>query len=167
MGPYAKVGQSKLLRRLARVVPSTGTTQQFALIRHPSEIPVDAGVILGLAFVVIRPGLLVSGKIVGIFVGTQAACMVAQVISPDAMVLMAHTVCRPYVLKAKNDHTLSEANARLPRQFAVMYLDWRGEWRLPPLNGIATAPLLHEDGTITSAEGYDPNSGIVSALFIH
>jgi hypothetical protein len=86
--------------------------------------------------------------------------MVAQVISPDAMVLMAHTVCRPYVLKAKNDHTLSEANARLPRQFAVMYLDWRGEWRLPPLNGIATAPLLHEDGTITSAEGYDPNSGM-------
>jgi hypothetical protein len=40
---------------------------------------------------------------------------------------MAHTVCRPYILKAKNDHTLSEANARLPRQFAVMYLEWRGE----------------------------------------
>ena len=85
---------------------------------------------------------------------------VAQVMSPDALVLMGHTVCRPYVLKAKNDHTLSEANARLPRQFAVMYLEWRGEWKLPQLNGIATAPLLHEDGTIKSAEGYDPNSGM-------
>jgi hypothetical protein len=41
-----------------------------------------------------------------------------------------------------------------------MYLDWRGEWGLPPLNGIATAPLLYEDGTIKSAEGYDPNSGM-------
>jgi hypothetical protein len=41
-----------------------------------------------------------------------------------------------------------------------MYLDWRGEWRLPPLNGIATAPLLYEDGTIKSAEGYDPKSGM-------
>jgi hypothetical protein len=85
---------------------------------------------------------------------------VAQVMSPDALVLMGHTVCRPYVLKAKNDHTLSEANARLPRQFAVMYLEWRGEWKLPQLNGIATAPLLHEDGTIKSGEGYDPNSGM-------
>jgi hypothetical protein len=85
---------------------------------------------------------------------------VAQVMSPDALVLMAHTVCRPYVLKAKNDHTLSEVNARLPRPFAVMYLEWRGEWRLPPLNGIATAPLLREDGTIKSAEGYDPSSGM-------
>jgi hypothetical protein len=85
---------------------------------------------------------------------------VAQVMSPDALVLMAHTVCRPYVLKAKNDHTLSEVNARLPRPFAVMYLEWRGEWRLPPLNGIATAPLLQEDGTIKSAEGYDPSSGM-------
>jgi hypothetical protein len=86
--------------------------------------------------------------------------MVAQVISPDALVLMTHSVCRPYVLKAKNDHTLSEANARLPRQFAVMYLEWRGEWKLPQLNGIATAPLLNEDGTINSAAGYDPNSGM-------
>jgi hypothetical protein len=86
--------------------------------------------------------------------------MVAQVISPDALVLMAHDVCRPYVIKTKNDHTLSETNARLPRQFAVMYLDWRGEWRLPPLNGIATAPLLREDGTIKSGEGYDSNSGM-------
>jgi hypothetical protein len=86
--------------------------------------------------------------------------VVAQVISPDALVLIAHRVCRPYVLKAKSDHALSEANARLPRQFAVMYLDWRGEWKLPQLNGIATAPLLHEDGTIKSGEGYDPNSGM-------
>jgi hypothetical protein len=86
--------------------------------------------------------------------------MVAQVISPDALVLMAHTVCRPYVLKAKNDHTLSEVNARLPRPFAVMYLEWRGEWKLPLLNGIATAPLLQEDGTIRSADGYDPSSGM-------
>jgi hypothetical protein len=86
--------------------------------------------------------------------------MAAHVISPDSLILMAHTVCRPYIRKAGKDHTLSEANARLPRSFAMMYLDWSGEWKLPPLNGIATAPLLHEDGTIRSAEGYDPNSGM-------
>jgi hypothetical protein len=85
---------------------------------------------------------------------------VAQVMTPDALVLMAHAVCRPYVLKAKRDGTVSEVNARLPRSFAVMYLDWRGEWRLAPLNGIASAPLLQDDGMVNSAEGHDPVSGM-------
>ncbi len=80
--------------------------------------------------------------------------------TPDALVLLAHAVCRPYVLKAKPDGTVSEVNARLPRSFAVMYLDWRGEWRLAPLNGIASAPLLQDDGTVNSAEGHDPVSGM-------
>jgi hypothetical protein len=67
--------------------------------------------------------------------------------------------CRPYVLKAKNG-ALYAADARLPRSFAVMYLDWRGEWQLPALNGIATAPLLQDNGTIKSAESYDSASGM-------
>ena len=85
---------------------------------------------------------------------------VAQVISPDALVLMAHAACRPHVVKAKKDGSLYEADARLPRPFAVMYLDWRGEWRLPPLNGIATAPLLQDNGAINTAQGYDTASGM-------
>jgi hypothetical protein len=85
---------------------------------------------------------------------------VAQVMTPDALVLMAHTVCRPFVLKEQKDGAVIEVNARLSRTFAVMYLDWRGEWRLPSLNGIASAPLLEEDGTIHSAVGYDRTSGM-------
>jgi hypothetical protein len=85
---------------------------------------------------------------------------VAQPMTPDGLVLMAHEVCRPYVRKARPDGTISEANARLPRPFAVMYLDWRAEWRLPALNGIASAPLLREDGTISSSEGYESTSGM-------
>jgi hypothetical protein len=85
---------------------------------------------------------------------------VAQVMTPDGLVLLAHQVCRPYALKEQRDGTIKEVNVRLPRPFAVMYLDWRGEWRLPPLNGIASAPLLREDGTIFSAQGYDPASAM-------
>ena len=70
--------------------------------------------------------------------------IVAQTMTPDSLVLMAHGVCRPYAIK-KGDET----NVRLPRAFAVMYLDWRGQWHLPPLNGVASAPLLQDDGTIT------------------
>jgi hypothetical protein len=41
-----------------------------------------------------------------------------------------------------------------------MYIDWWGEWRLPPLDGIATAPLLRGDGTINITPGYDPSSNM-------
>ena len=85
---------------------------------------------------------------------------VAQVMTADGLVLMAHTVSRPYVLKELKDGTIVEDNVRLSRTFAVMYLDWRGEWRLPPLNGIASAPLLGGDGAIHSAQGYDRASGM-------
>jgi hypothetical protein len=43
---------------------------------------------------------------------------------------------------------------------AVMYLGERGEWRLPPLNGITTTPLLDDDGTIRSVAGYDVATGV-------
>ena len=85
--------------------------------------------------------------------------MVAQAMTPDLLVLMVHEVCRPYALKTK-DGTVTEVDARLPRSFAVMYLDWRGEWQLPPLNGIASSPMLYADGSINSREGYDPASGM-------
>jgi hypothetical protein len=84
---------------------------------------------------------------------------VAQVITPDLLVLLAHEVCRRYAIKLKKG-ILVEENVRLPRSFAVMYLDWRGKWQLRPLNGIATTPLLQDDGTITSANGYDPALGM-------
>jgi hypothetical protein len=84
---------------------------------------------------------------------------VAQVMTPDALVLTAHMLCRPYMLKDKGGD-LVKANTRLPRNIAVMYLDWRGEWQLPLLNGIASAPLLEDDGTIHGSEGYDPATGI-------
>jgi hypothetical protein len=85
--------------------------------------------------------------------------MVAQVMTPDGLVLMAHEVCRPYVVKIK-DGVPVETDARLKRMFAVMYLDWGGEWNLPVLNGIASSPLLRDNGDIYSAKGYDPNSGM-------
>ncbi len=84
---------------------------------------------------------------------------VAQIMTPHALVLEAHRVCRPYMLKPK-EGVISEVDARLPHSVALMYLDWRGEWRLPPLKGIASAPLLRGDGTVNSIEGYDQASGM-------
>jgi hypothetical protein len=64
------------------------------------------------------------------------------------------------VRKEKPDGTIDDKNARLPRNLAVMYLEWRGAWNLSPLNGIASAPILTDDGAIHSAEGYDPETGM-------
>ena len=80
---------------------------------------------------------------------------VAHSLTPEVLVLMAHKICRPYTLKTKG-----EVDARLPRSLAVMYLGWHGEWRLPPLNGIASAPLLQDNGTIKCTQGYDPATGM-------
>lgn len=85
---------------------------------------------------------------------------IAQVVKPDTLILIAHTVSRPYVLNECKDGSVVEKNARFPRPYAVMYLDWHGEWKLPPLNGIASAPLLEESGSIHSAQGYDQASGM-------
>jgi hypothetical protein len=85
---------------------------------------------------------------------------IAQALTPDALVLMAHAICRPFAVRASKDGGFSTTDVRLPRSYAVMYLDWRGEWRLPPLNGIATAPLLQDGGTVRSTEGYDSATGL-------
>lgn len=83
-----------------------------------------------------------------------------QVMSPDALVLLMHRLARPYSIRTDKDGVVTERNVRLPRSYAVMYLDWRGEWGLPVLNGIASTPMLRDDGSIYSVEGYDPASGM-------
>ena len=42
---------------------------------------------------------------------------------------------------------------------ARMYLE-AGDWGLPVLNGIASAPLLCDDGSFVITSGYDPGSGM-------
>lgn len=61
------------------------------------------------------PVRLVKDKLLG---GT-----VAQQMTPEGLVLMAHRICRPRKMQKGE-----EVDARLPRNVAVMYLDWRGEW---------------------------------------
>ena len=83
---------------------------------------------------------------------------VALKMDPDAIVLTAHKLARPYSVRLQKDGPPADVDARLPKSIAAMYLADRGEWRLPVLNGIASAPLLREDGSIRSAPGYDAES---------
>ena len=91
---------------------------------------------------------------------TNAGGAAIQVLSPDVLIPIAHKLCRPYEAKQAQNGSWTERNTRLPKDIVTMYLAWQGSWNLRPLNGIASAPLLSEDGAISSGEGYDVKSGI-------
>jgi hypothetical protein len=72
------------------------------------------------------------------------------------IVMEAHELCQPVKLGAKGERT----PITLPVGVAQMYLDMAGEWDLPPLAGVSTAPLLSADGSVRVADGYDPETAL-------
>jgi hypothetical protein len=103
-------------------------------------------------------GLYDRGKIVKVVDDQTRGGSVAHVMTPAALIMATHEASRPYLVKVRGDST-EEVDAPLPHHIAVIYQDWR-DWGLPPLNGIAAAPLLGEDGSIRTARGYDAASGM-------
>jgi hypothetical protein len=81
---------------------------------------------------------------------------VAHQLTVPGLVLETHFVCQPW----KFDQKVGEKDIDLPASHAQMYLAWRGERRLPPLNGVTTAPILSPDGSIRTARGYDAATGL-------
>jgi hypothetical protein len=77
----------------------------------------------------------------------------ASQLTTNGIVMEAHQLCRP--VKAKGDEVVP---VTLPERVGRMYLHLSGEWGLPPLAGVTTAPVLSGDGTVRAAEGYDPIS---------
>ena len=76
---------------------------------------------------------------------------IASALTTHGVVRAAHQLCRPIK---------DAAYATLPDRVAALYLDMIGEWKLPPLVVITTAPILGNEGSIRSAEGYDKATGI-------
>jgi hypothetical protein len=76
-------------------------------------------------------------------------------LTPHRVVIEAHELCQP--VKLIDDGRVA---ATLPERVARMYLDMAGDWNLPPLTGITTAPLLADDGGIRWAQGYDRATGL-------
>ena len=106
-----------------------------------------------------RSELFDRGAPVRLVKDRQTGAVTARAVSADSIVMMAHELARPVILKFKDEKSF-EAHARLPKPLATAYVDWYGEWRLRPLNGIASAPLLRADGSIWSANGYDTETSM-------
>lgn len=80
---------------------------------------------------------------------------VVDLLTLNGVVNEAHRIARPWLWKKNRDGGLDRIDVTLPERVAKLYLDNRDAWALRPLHGITSAPLLHEDGTIRAAEGYD------------
>jgi hypothetical protein len=78
---------------------------------------------------------------------------IARRMTPSRVVREAHRLSRPVKLV---DEELVPVG--LPNSVARMYLEMDGEWNLPPLAGICTAPLLFADGLIRTVAGYDQST---------
>jgi hypothetical protein len=82
----------------------------------------------------------------------------AHVVEPltiHSVVTEAHRIARPWRWVAKRDGTTERADITLPERVARLYLDHRDGWNLRPLDGITSAPLLHDGGSIRAAVGFD------------
>ena len=79
------------------------------------------------------------------------------VAASDAIIrLLVHEQLQPYKYNANGDRV----PILLPSQLCDMYRSLHGEWGLPLLAGITSSPILSEDGSIRTAEGFDPTTGL-------
>lgn len=77
--------------------------------------------------------------------------------------LAEHFLTTTHFVKVKRDKegNPNEAPFAPPLLFAETYMARAGAWRLPVLTGIATTPTMRSDGSVVSADGYDPASGLI------
>ena len=96
-----------------------------------------------------RPNLFDRGVPVRLVHDAQRRGLVADPLTVEGVVREAHATARPFELRETERGGLRQARKTLPDRVAKLYLlGLKGEWRLRPLDGIATAPLLAEDGGI-------------------
>ena len=69
-------------------------------------------------------------------------------LSCNEIIIAAHKVCQPVKPNPRREVTL-------PDKVAELYLAMPDEWRLRELAGVTTGPILHADGSIRTAPGYD------------
>jgi putative DNA primase/helicase len=76
----------------------------------------------------------------------------------DAVRMEAHKICRPVKAGAKDGQPIE---VTLSQDVAHLYLYGKeSEWGLPILRGTTTAPILEDDGSMRTVEGYDEKSGL-------
>jgi hypothetical protein len=124
------------------------------LIVHASDLPATAEALRDLLAASAR--LFDRGMPVRIIKPADGGPPSATRLTKHNVVIEAHRLCQPVMFDAEGERK----PMTLPDRVAQMYLDMAGEWELPPLAGVSTAPLLSADGNVRVADGYDPETAL-------
>jgi hypothetical protein len=81
-------------------------------------------------------------------------------LTPETVVIELSNLARVFRASTNGDGEVVEKRVSLPLEDGRMYLHLNGEHGLRPLKGITSMPVLHLDGSVTCAEGYDPATGL-------
>jgi hypothetical protein len=125
------------------------------------DLTVDSGDYPSTAYRV-RDLIAASGRLFDrgtpVLIPTPAdeAAPVAMPVTRHHVVLATHRLARPVRIDGRGN----VIPVTLPNRVADLYLALTGEWHLPLLVGITTAPLLSDDGGVRVAQGYDAASGL-------
>jgi hypothetical protein len=110
----------------------------------------------GLQLLKNRERVMYRGGLVRLIHDTQRNGLVVEPLTVHALVAELHAVARPYIMRARGDGTLEPEPVTLPERVAQIMIAMATDAGLRPLDGIASAPLLVEDGSFRVADGYDP-----------
>ncbi len=124
------------------------------LLVHPGDLPATAEALRDLFAASGR--FFDRGTPVRIIRSADDRSPAANPLTRHNVVMEAHRRCRPMKLKSDG----SRVEVTLYDRVAQMYLDMAGEWRLLPLNGVTTAPILSATGAMRISEGYDQEKGL-------
>ena len=81
-------------------------------------------------------------------------------LTPEMVAVELSNIARVFRLTITSNGDIIEKPASLPIAEGRMYLHLHGEHELRPLKGITSMPILHGDGRITCAAGYDEETGL-------
>jgi putative DNA primase/helicase len=118
------------------------------------EILRETGGVYQRGEALVRIGKVVLPKVAGI---KRAPFLGAVALTVDALIddLTRRVYWERHDLKQKK-----EVLVNCPREVAATLLARTGQWTLPALHAITTAPTLRPDGSILDTPGFDHNTGI-------
>jgi hypothetical protein len=102
-----------------------------------------------------EPTLYERGVVVQVVDDRVAGEPVARPVTPDVISHLVHQRSRPYRIAHTRNGDV-ERDTELPGRVGATYLALRGCGKLRPLDGITSAPLLSDEGSIVCRDGYDP-----------
>jgi putative DNA primase/helicase len=151
---------------IERIADGSAETADFAaeavaakpdLIVWDSDLPATARALRDL--LAATPHLFDRGMPVKLARDALSGALVVRSLTVESVVHEAHRVARPVKLQV-TETGIEMIPVTLPDRVARLYLDMKGEWRLRALNGVTTAPILSNDGSVLGRNGYDEGTGL-------